>query len=105
MRTTTRRLLVLGAVLLMVGVMPALAQEASVAQGQLMKVDANAKTIAIHTAQGSLMQFRYTDETKVLGADESVSGLATMAGADVTVHYVKQQPENIATQIEIQKRQ
>jgi hypothetical protein len=25
------------------------------------------------------MQFRYTDETKVIGADKGVAGLATMA--------------------------
>ena len=105
MRTTRRAFLVIAAVVLMVGVMPALAQEPSVAQGQLVKVDANAKTIAIRTAQGAQMQFGYTDDTKVTGADESVAGLATMAGADVTIHFTKKGQDNVATQIEVRKKQ
>jgi YD repeat-containing protein len=105
MRTTRRALFVLAAVVLLVGVMPALAQEPSIAQGQLVRVDANAKTIAIRTPQGTQMQFSYTDDTKVTGADESVAGLATMAGADLTVHYTKKQQDNVATQIEVRKKQ
>ena len=105
MRTTRRALLVLAAVVLMMGVMPVLAQEPSVAQGQLVKVDSNAKTIAIRTPQGTQMQFSYTDDTKVTGADESIAGLATMAGADLTVHFTKTQQENVATQIEVRKKQ
>ena len=104
MRRTKRALLVLAAVLVMVGVMPALAQEPSIAQGQLLKVDANAKTIEIRTAQGE-MQFSYTDDTKVTGANEKVAGLATMAGTNVTVHYTVKQQDKVATQIEVQKKQ
>jgi hypothetical protein len=93
----------------MVGVMPALAQEPrpqepSIAQGQLLKVDANAKTIAIRSAQGVQMQITYTDDTKVVGADQGVAGLATMSGADVTVRFVKKGQDNIATQIEVQQK-
>jgi hypothetical protein len=105
MQSTRRTLLILAAVLLMVGSVTALAQESSIAQGQLLKVDANAKTIAIRTPQGAQMQFSYTDDTKVTGADESVAGLATMAGADLTVHYTKKQQDNVATQIEVKKKQ
>jgi YD repeat-containing protein len=105
MQSTKRTLLILAAVLLMVGSVTALAQESSIAQGQLVKVDANAKTIAIRTPQGTQMQFSYTDDTKVTGADESVAGLATMAGADLTVHYTKKQQDNVATQIEVRKKQ
>jgi hypothetical protein len=50
------------------------------------------------------MQFRYTDATKVTGASESVSGLATMSGADVTVRFTKQQQDNIATEIQVQQK-
>jgi len=111
MRTGKRTLLVLAAVLLMLGVMPALAQEPrapepSIAQGQLLKVDANAKTIAIRSAQGAPVQFSYTEDTKVVGADQGVAGLATMSGADVTVQFVKKGQDNVATQIEVhQKKQ
>jgi hypothetical protein len=114
MRTMTRALLVLAAVVLLVGVMPASAQDRpaqdqpGITQGQLLRVDAAAKTFSIRTSQGP-MQFIYTDDTKVVGADESVAGLATMAGNDVTVHYTKKQqdnlPVNVATQIEVLKKQ
>jgi hypothetical protein len=99
-----RVLLVLAAVLLVVGMIPAAAQEPSIAQGQLVKVDASAKTMTIRTAQGAQMQFVYTDATRVIGADEGVAGLATKAGSDVTVHFVKKDQDNVAVQIEVQKK-
>jgi hypothetical protein len=116
MRTGQRTLLVLATVLLVVGAIPARgqeprgqeprAQEPSIAQGQLLKVDANAKTIAIRSAPGAQMQFSYTEDTKVVGADQGVAGLATMSGTDVTVQFVKKGQENVATQIEVhQKKQ
>jgi hypothetical protein len=111
MRTGKRTLLVLATALLVVGAIPARgqeprAQEPSIAQGQLLKVDATAKTIAIRSAQGAQMQFSYTEDTKVVGADQGVAGLATMSGADVTVQFVKKGQDNVATQIEVhQKKQ
>ena len=81
------------------------AQEAKTAQGQLMRVDAEARTLSIQSAQGSPMVFRYTPETKVIGADKGVAGLATMSGAAVTVQYVQQDKDNVATQIEIRAKQ
>jgi hypothetical protein len=104
MRTTRRALLVLAAVVLMVGVMPVLAQEPSIAQGQLVKVDANAKTIAIRSAQGAPVQFSYTEDTKVVGADQGVAGLATMSGADVTIQFVRKGQDNVAMQIEVREK-
>src|SRR5260370_38494595 len=103
MRTTKRALLVLTAVVLMVGVMPALGQEPSVAQGQLLKVDANAKTVAIRTAEGAQIQFSYTDGTKVTGAGESVAGLAPMAGTAVAVQFITTQQDPAPTQIDRRK--
>ena len=103
MRTTKCARFVLPVVLLMVGAIFALAQEPSIAQGQLLRVDGNAKTVMIRTAAGAQMQFIYTDDTKVTGADDSIAGLATMTGADVTVSYMKKQQDNIAMQIEVKK--
>jgi hypothetical protein len=106
MHTTKRTLLVLAAVLLLVGVVPVGAQEPSIAQGQLVKVDTAAQTLSIHTTQGTQMLFSYTADTKVIGAEEGVvEGLATRTGTDVTVHYVKKGQDNVATQIEVQKKQ
>ena len=90
--------------------MPVLAQEqakeaATVAQGQLLRVDVNAKTLAIRSSDGNQMQFRYTEQTKVVGGDKSVAGLATMAGSPVTIRYTKQGADNVATEIEVQQGQ
>ena len=104
MLTAKRMIIALAAVVLVAGAMPALAQEASMAQGQLVRVDTRANTIEIKTASGSDMQFRYTDQTKITGASEGVSGLATMAGADVTVQYTKQGQDNIASAITVNPR-
>jgi hypothetical protein len=82
---------------------PQQAPQASTASGKLVRVDAKAKTIAIRTAANAEMLFSYTDATKVTGAEETVAGLATMSGTDVTVHYTKKGQENIASQIEVKK--
>src|SRR5436309_1751918 len=89
MQKVTHALVVLAAIALFAGVMPVLAQEqakeaATVAQGQLLRVDVNAKTLAIRSSDVNQMQFRYTEQTKVVGGDRSVAGLATMAGSPVT---------------------
>ncbi len=107
------RMLILFATLaLMVGVMPVHAQdqtraqapESSIAQGQLVRVDAKANTLVIKTAAGAEMQFRYTEMTKVTGASEGVSGLATMSGTDVMVRFTKGDPDNVATEIQVQQK-
>jgi hypothetical protein len=80
---------------------PAQAQ-ANVAQGQLLRVDSNAKVIEIRSSESSQMQFKYNDQTKVTGADKGVAGLATMSGSTVRVHFTKQGQDNIATEIEVE---
>jgi Cu/Ag efflux protein CusF len=110
----TRRLLIgLALATLTFGAVPALAQQpdsrgaqqqdARVAQGQLVKVDASAKTIAIKTSAGQMM-FRYTDKTTVTGAEGEVAGLATKAGAEVSIKYVQENKENVATEIQVQTK-
>jgi hypothetical protein len=101
-----KRIILLAAMVLMAGALPVLAQQpaqqqAATAQGQLQKVDSAAMTIVIRNAQGTLMTFRYTDQTKVTGTDEEVAGLATKAGADVNVRFVHKDQENIATEIQV----
>ncbi len=103
---TRRLLLVLVAAVLTFGAFPAFAQQdSSVATGQLLKVDAAAKTIAIRTAPSGQMVFRYTEQTKVVGAEGEVAGLATKAGAQVSIKYVQENKENIATEIQVQTKQ
>ena len=77
------------------------AQQPTVAQGRLAQVDTDAKTIAIRTDDGTQMQFHYTAETKVTGAEDNPAGLATMSGAQVTIAYKQVDKNLVATQIEV----
>ena len=79
---------------------PAAQAQTETASGELVEVDAKSSTLSIRTA-GSEMQFRYNEQTKVSGAGKGVAGLATMTGAQVTVHYRKDGNTNLATSIEV----
>ncbi len=56
-------------------------------RGELTRVNARAKTITIREDNGAVMKFRYTDDTKVTGAETNIAGLAGDKGERVTVHY------------------
>ena len=56
-------------------------------QGELTKVDADAKTITVKIASGTEVQFSYNDATEVTGAKDGVAGLATTTASKVTVHF------------------
>jgi len=60
----------------------------------LLDVDNKASTVRIKTETGE-MSFRYTDATKVTGAQKGVSGLATMTGSDVVVMFQKDGQMNV----------
>ena len=85
---------------------PALAQaaqeKAQIAEGELVKVDAAAKTLSVKTSKGE-MEFRYNDQTQISGAEGGVEGLATQSGAPVKVHF--DAASKTATKIEVGKRQ
>ncbi len=112
---TIRTFMVLAAVLLISGALSAQGQDksggarqekSSVASGELVKVDTAARTIVIRTESGPQMQFSYTAETKVVGAEKGVAGLATMTGTPVTVEFTKHEQTNLAKEIEVnQKKQ
>ncbi len=80
-------------------------QEQTMARGQLMKVDAETKTLTIRDMAGQSAEFKYNDDTKVTGSQRDVAGLATMSGEQVTVHYTTQGSDKIATEIAVQPRQ
>ena len=80
----------------------ALAQEkAQIAEGELVKVDAAAKTLSVKTSKAE-MEFRYNDQTQISGAEGGVEGLATQSGAPVKVHF--DAASKTATKIEVGKR-
>ena len=68
--------------------MPAL----QMAEGALTKVDAASRMISIRTADGTERTFSYFDETEVLGADNTVEGLAKVNGDKLRVFYESQGP-------------
>ena len=70
------------------------------AQGELLDVDNKASTVRIKTETGE-MSFRYTDATRVTGAQKGVAGLATMTGSDVVVMFQKDGQMNVATSIDV----
>ena len=78
------------------------AQAAQIARGELLSVDATAKTLAIKPTEGAEQRFQYNDQTKVTGARGGVSGLATMSGRQVVVHFMPQGANRVATEIELQ---
>lgn len=74
------------------------------AVGELVRVDPDAKTLAIKTAAGAEMQFRYNDQTTVTGSEKTVAGLATMRGSQLTITFRSEGTANIATKIEVRDK-
>jgi hypothetical protein len=70
--------------------------QAATASGELVKVDATAKTLTIK-ADGRDQQFTFNDQTRITGA-QGAAGLATMEGSQVTVMYGK---DRTATEIQV----
>jgi hypothetical protein len=78
---------------------PAQAAE-KVFQGQLTKVDANAKAIMVKGTGDAEMTFEYTDATQVVGPEKTVQGLAGKPGTQVRVTYREAAGKNTALRIE-----
>ena len=77
------------------------ADKAMSAKGELVKVDADAKTITIKGADGVETEFAYTATTDVKGGSDGVAGLATKSGSKVTVHFTSDMGKKTATKIEV----
>jgi hypothetical protein len=76
--------------------------KAETAKGELVKVDADAKSITIKGSDGVETVFAYNDATEVAGGRDGVAGLATKAGSKVTVHFTSAAGAKTATKIEVQ---
>lgn len=72
-------------------------------EGELMKVDVTAKTLSLRGSEGREMEFRYTDQTLISGADGGVEGLATRNGTPVSVHF--DTATRTAVKIEVRQNQ
>ncbi len=51
----------------------------------------------------STIVFSFTDDTKIVGAEQGVAGLATMNGARVTVRYTVECQSTVATEVDVLK--
>jgi len=78
------------------------AQETRWVQGELIGVDTDTQTLTVRTSAETELEFRYTDETEVTGAQEGMAGLATIDGSTVTVYYVTDGDRHTAVKIEVQ---
>ena len=77
-------------------------QEMSIT-GQLKSVDPDAKTIVVTSSDGTDMEFRYDEQTQITGAQDSIEGLASSSGSEVTVFYREDdQQQKWATRIDAQ---
>jgi hypothetical protein len=75
-------------------------------EGDLVSVDAKAKTLTIQPATGAEQVIAYTDTTEISGAQKDAAGLATMKNAQVTVHFTEdaQTKAKTATRIIVQAK-
>src|SRR5437868_4232862 len=72
-------------------------------EGELSKIDVNAKTITVKgTSPDREMVFSYDDQTEVIGSETGVQGLMGNTGAKLKISYRDQKGTNQATKIEIQ---
>ena len=69
--------------------------------GELTRVNVETRTFSVKSANGAEMLFRYDDKTVVAGAENSVAGLATSGGSQVTVTYRNDTAGNMAAKIEV----
>jgi hypothetical protein len=75
---------------------------ATVARGELVKVDAEGKKITVRGADGVETEFAYNDATEIAGGRDGAAGLATTSGSKVVVAYTSDNGVKTATKIEIE---
>jgi len=71
--------------------------------GELMRVNPDTKMFTVKNTAGEI-QFKYSDQTVVTGAQKTVAGLATMNGEQVSVSYRNENGTNMATKIEVKEK-
>jgi hypothetical protein len=72
--------------------------------GELVALNPDTKTLVIRTTESTEMKFSFSEQTEIVGADKGASGLATSAGATLTVTYDVHGTANVATKIEVKPK-
>jgi YD repeat-containing protein len=78
-------------------------QAEQIVQGQLASVDTDGNTLTIKLPDNSTMQFKFDQNTRVVGSSTGVQGLSSETGTKLAIHYTQQDNQKMATTIEILK--
>jgi hypothetical protein len=73
--------------------------------GELIRVSPDTKLIVVKSPAGKEMEFTYSDQTVVTGAQKNAAGLASSSGSEVTVSYRVEAKANIATRIDVRGKE
>lgn len=83
--------------------LPPETRRAATLEGELVKVDTTARLLTIKTREGKTEQVRYTDDTRVIGAQTALAGLANHDGTRVTVKFAGTSAARVAAEITVEK--
>lgn len=76
--------------------------QVEVVEGELLEVDPDTRTISVRAPGGGELQFTYTNETVITGADEQTQGIATIEGAHVRVYFTRSDEAYTATRVVVE---
>ncbi len=76
---------------------------ANTIEGELVNVDTTARMLTIETEDGKSEKVRYTDSTKINGAQTGIAGLASEDRQRVTVKFTGNGVDRVASEITVEK--
>ena len=74
---------------------------ALIMEGTLARVDAKNHLLWIKDSAGSEIEVTYTEQTEIVGASESASGLSSRSGSRLRIYYQVLGGVNLAIKIEV----
>lgn len=78
--------------------------QVEVVEGELLEVDPDTRTISVRAPGGGELEFTYTNETVITGADEQTQGIATIEGAHVRVYFTRSDEAYTATRVVVESK-
>jgi hypothetical protein len=76
-------------------------QPEQILEGALVAIDVSTHVLTVKGADNKEIQFTFTADTPVVGADNGVQGLTGKTGTRLKVHYKVQGESRMATRIEV----
>jgi hypothetical protein len=76
-------------------------QEEMLVEGVLTSIDIESKTLSVKTTSDEEMNLKYTDDTKIVGQDETMQWLKERVGTKVKINYklVEEKPQAIRVEV------